>query len=155
MHTIQKQINRGDLAVDGIFTGIEAGIIMAVFLVVVSASQRISASEVLVAFSLQQPGTLIGGLLTHLALSCIYGILFSLCFYFIGRRNAFLRNTISGLAAGLAYGVILFLAAEFFLFNITATLLERLPLTLLLVAHLVYGLALGLLIQRRQRSSIS
>jgi hypothetical protein len=84
----KTRVSTGDLAVDGIFTGLEAGIVMAVFLVVVAVGQRTSPSDVLAAFTLQGAPSLISGVLTHLAVSCVYGIIFSLVMHLLFRDSS-------------------------------------------------------------------
>jgi len=142
----------GDLAVDGIFTGVEAGIVMAVFVVVVLVGQGYSLADVLSVFTLYGSPSLTSGLLTHLAVSGVYGIFFGLGIYFLNRHRWLIKTLLAGLLIGLAYGFLLWLAAEFLLFDLTTTLLKEMPPSLMAAAHLVYGLALGLLVQRRQRS---
>lgn len=149
------QISAGDLAVDGIFTGIEAGIIMAAFLVAVSAQNQISPVELLSAFSINSYPTWISGILTHLAVSSIYGIFFNLGIYFFFRKSSNLKVSFFVPFSGLIYGSLLWIAAEYFLFGLTAFQLKDMPANILLVAHLIYGLVLGILVQRRRRSSIS
>ena len=74
----RSHVMAGDLAVDGIFTGIEAGIIMAAFLVVVLVGQDFSPAEVLSVFTLYGSPSLTSGILAHLAVSRVYGIFFIL-----------------------------------------------------------------------------
>jgi len=151
----KPQVTPGDLAVDGIFIGIEAGIVMAAFLVAVSAQNHISPIELLSAFSLNSSPTWISGLLTHLAVSTIYGIFFNLGTYFIFRRSSNLKVSFFVPFIGLIYGSLLWIAAEFYLFDLTALQLKEMPANILLVAHLIYGVVLGILAQRRRRSTFA
>jgi hypothetical protein len=153
--TTKSQISPGDLAVDGIFTGIEAGIVMAVFLAAVSAQNHISPVELLSTFSFKSSPTWISGLLTHLAVSSIYGIFFSIGTYFIFRRSSTLKVSFFVPFSGLIYGSLLWIAAEYYLFDLTAVQLKEVPTNILLAAHLIFGLALGFLVQRRRRSTFS
>jgi len=151
----RSQAVASDLAVDGIFTGLEAGIIMAAFLVAVSAQNHISPAELLSAFSFNSTPTWISGLLTHLAVSSIYGIFFNMVTYFMFRKSSNLKVTFFVPFSGLIYGSLLWIAAEYFLFDLTAFQLKEMPANILLVAHLIYGVVLGILVQRRRRSTFS
>lgn len=151
----KPQISPGDLAVDGIFTGIEAGIIMAVYLVAVSAQNHISPVELLSAFSFSSSPTWISGLLTHLAVSSIYGIFFNIGIYFTFCKSSSLKVSFFVPFSGLIYGSLLWIAAEFYLFDFTTFQLKAMPANILLVAHLIYGVVLGILVQRRRRSTFS
>lgn len=143
--------NAGDLAVDGIITGIEAGLLMAAFLLVAAVLQGTSLSVVLAAFTLCGTPSVASGVLTHLAISSVYGILFNLSFYSLRRLGFGNKNPVSGPLFGLTFGTFLFLAAEYFLFDHAAKALKDAPLLLMLGAHLVYGLTLGLLLARRSK----
>lgn len=141
----------GDIAVDGIITGLEAGLLMVAFLMVAAALQGASPGTVLAAFTVRGAPSLGKGLLTHLTVSSVYGILFNLGYSYLIRLGFGAKNPLIGPLLGFTYGMLLFLAAEYILFDYVATALRDAPMILLLGAHLVYGFTLGLLVARRSK----
>jgi hypothetical protein len=104
--------------------------------------QGVAPAEVLKAFGSRIPANPTNGLFSHLAVSAIYGIVW-----------AFLLNTaLRTLRAprwllGILYGLLLFAFAE--LLVAPSALLDAVSTAALLIAHIVYGAALGLLSGRR------
>ncbi|MCC7360207.1 MAG: hypothetical protein IT317_12055 [Anaerolineales bacterium] len=85
------------------------------------------------------------GALTHLAVAGVYGALFGVAWR--GARRAWPR--LPALAAGVAFGLLLWVLAVLVTSSRpTGEWLRALPPVHLPVAHLVYGLALGLSILR-------
>lgn len=150
----KPHISTGDLAVDGIITGIEAGLLMAAFLLGTAAWQGNSPVAVISAFSLRGSPALVTGILTHLAVSSVYGIFFTFGYFLLSRLGFGSTNPFIGPLCGLTYGTLLFVAAEYFFFDHAATDLKNAPLFLMLVAHLVYGFSLGILVARRSRTAL-
>lgn len=140
----QNRESWGDAAVSGLLAGILAGVVMAAFLVATGFAGGESVQQVLGHFDTGEGASPISGLLTHLAISGIYGIIW----------GYFCRIVLRLLSAptwlvGLAYGLMLFLVAQG-LFLATPSLLHGIPAPQLLIGHGVYGLMLG--VQNRQSS---
>jgi hypothetical protein len=146
----QTKSGWGDAAVDGLICGVAAGLLMAIFLLVAGWLGGRGLADVLRQFD---PGAVpapLTGAITHLAVSGVYGILFGSLWRPLGRAWASLPAWL----LGLAYGVLLWLLAA----SITAARaglgagwLQGIPAAQLAAAHLIYGLALGGLVQRLQR----
>jgi hypothetical protein len=127
----------GELAVEGLFAGIAAGLVMLLYLMVSGILSGEAASVMPGRFSIQVPPNPLQGALLHLAVSGIYGMLFGIIWRFVGGR-------ISCWLAAVLYALAIYLLAIFVLLPGTGTpLLEIAPLHFAL-AHLVYGLGLGL-----------
>lgn len=128
----------GDTAVSGLLSGILAGVVMAGFLVAVGFVNGESVAQILSHFGAGQGTTPLAGLLTHLAVSGIYGIVWGYLFRIV-------RALLPAPAwlVGLAYGLLLFLVAQG-VFLVGPTLLTGIPSTQFLIGHGIYGLTLGL-----------
>ena len=139
----------GDAAVDGLISGVVAGSLMAVFLLVAGGLAGKGFADVLRQFD---PGAVpapLTGAVTHLAVSAVYGILFASLFRPIVR----LWGRLPDWLLGLVYGLLLWLLAA----TITAARaglgtgwLQDIPAAQLAAAHLIYGLALGWFVSRLQ-----
>lgn len=134
----------GDVTVDGLIAGVGAGILMAIYLV---------ASGLLLG---QGPGAVLGqfdpaakplpqiGALMHLAVSAIYGILFSLGRHRVARQPLSTRRSA---LIGLLYGSALFALAEVVLLRGTGSHLTDIPPVHFGIAHAIYGISLSLLVR--------
>ena len=133
----------GDAAVSGLLAGILAGVVMAGFLAAAGFVGGGTVADVLSHFSAGDGSSPISGLLTHLAVSGVYGIGW-------GYLLRIVRRLIVAPAwlVGLAYGVLLFLLAQG-VFLVGPTLLTGIPPLQFLIAHAIYGLTLGLSTARR------
>lgn len=147
---ILNHLTLGEAAVDGLLAGVIAGLAMAITLLVASLvyGRSLMEAQSLISVGVTAEPTL--GLLSHLAVSGVYGIVFGLMDYLI--LGKWLKQVSLGSSAllGLIYGVILWFIAVFFLLPGSISPMQSLPMSLLLIAHLVYGLVLGLL-EGRQR----
>ncbi len=83
---------------------------------------------------------LLGGLI-HLAVSGVYGSFYGLIRYAIPGRW---RGRLPGWLTGVLYGLLLFALAELFLLPGTGSPLLAIPAANFAVAHIVFGLVLGL-----------
>ena len=136
-HTQRKA---GDRAVDGLLPGIAAGVVMIGYLVLNGLMNGVRVSQMLANFS-PAGDSAFSGLLTHLAVSSVYGLLFSLL---VGRLDG--RRVI--LAGGLLYGLVLFAVGNALLIPIMMEALANFGSLALLVAHLLYGVTLGVIFMR-------
>ena len=128
----------GDAAVSGLLSGILAGAVMAGFLVAAGFAGGGSVADVLSRFGTGEGTSQISGLLTHLAVSGVYGIGW-------GYLLRIVRRLIAAPAwlVGLAYGLLLFLLAQG-VFLVGPTLLTGIPPLQFVIGHDIYGLVLGM-----------
>ena len=139
----------GDAAVDGLLAGGAAGIVMAAYLGIAGLAQGFSIGATFGRFDPTGAALPITGLLIHLAVSGVYGMVYGL-----GRRMTAgvpgLGRLPGWLAGGLDGAILLALAWTLVLSGADSPLLEF-PRPHLAAAHGVYGLALGLLAGAQRR----
>lgn len=142
----------GEAAVDGLFAGVIAGMVMAFFLLIV----RLFAGQGLIdAFSVISVGLTPEpsfGVLSHLAISGVYGIAYGLLDQFLLGKWLKHFPPASSILLGLIYGVVLWSIAVLILLPGTASPMRYLPTTILLASHLIYGLVVGFLAGRRAKT---
>ncbi len=143
---IRVRSSVGDAAVDGLLHGVEAGIVMAIYLVLIGIVAGAGLTTTLSAFDLGQGTSPVRGALIHLAVAAIYGMVFSLIYWLIGRSRTIGRGVT--LLIGLAYGLLLWLITQLAFAAGISVALNSLPALHLAVAHLVYGAMLGWLAGR-------
>ncbi|MCA1553229.1 MAG: hypothetical protein LC737_02500 [Chloroflexi bacterium] len=135
--------NVEDVAVDGLLAGFGAGVLMALYLVGASLLSGDNLLTLLGRFdSIGQTSPAVG-VLTHLAVSGIYGIVFALVVRFVLRARRF-----PSWLVGVLYGLLLFGIAQAVILPRAAVALQDIPMLNFAIAHLIYGLALGLLLAR-------
>lgn len=137
----QRRKSVGDLAVDGLFSGMAAGLAMAAVLLVAGLLDGAGIAETLGRFDPGNEASPVMGALLHLAVSGLYGAVFALGFNFLRRASPGIGRY-TWLAASV-YGLALWLTAHFLLLpDLNAGLAHIAPIQFAL-AHLVYGVALG------------
>lgn len=132
----------GDAAAAGLLRGLAAGLAMAAVFVAAGLLRGQGPAATLAAFTLSgQPvaANALTGLLGHLAVAGVYGLIWGLAWRLIGRRTA-----IPATLGGLVYGVLLWAVAQVLVRSIGASLALIAPWALL-AGHLVYGVVLGFL----------
>jgi hypothetical protein len=134
----------GDLAVDGLLQGLAAGAIMLAFLLVVGMVEGVAPAAVLARFGLPDSATAMTGLFGHLAVSAVLGLVWGVLYGSLLRRAP-----LPAWVLGAAYGLLLYAGAA--LFVVSATGLADFAPWQLLLAHVFYGLTLGLLSGRMIR----
>jgi hypothetical protein len=136
----KTQVSAGDAAVTGLFSGLQGGAAMAGIIVLFSILNGQGLSY-LGYFSAGEPIIPLVGLVTHLAVSSIYGMLYAL-----GRRLTGLdrRKLLPGWAAGLVFALGLWLIAVVLFLPAAKSLLLTLPWVVFLTGHIIYGLVVGL-----------
>jgi hypothetical protein len=142
---IRQYETTGDVAVEGLFSGLIAGLIMALYLILAGLTYGESIIASLSRFATEDGSTPLVGLLLHLGVSGVYGIFYDLGCQFTLRRRA---NTFSPLwvsVIGGLYGLLLMALAWYILLPSTDSPLLETPVLHLGIAHLLYGVALGLL----------
>ena len=133
----------GDSAVDGLLAGVGAGLVMAV---VMAAAGLLQGEPVLALLRRFAPGgeaTALAGLLAHMAVSSVYGLVFALL-----RRSWPWRRGWPVPVVGLLYGIGLLLLAQTVLLRSSDLTLAELPAGVLVAGHVVYGLVLGWLLSK-------
>ena len=148
---INKEISASDAAIDGLLSGVVAGLAMIAYIML---GAWVGGTALLATLALFAPDSGSGplvGLLAHLAVSGIYGVVFGVLYAAVLRRPsynppAWLHPLVGGL-----YGLLLLLAAWTLLLPATGSQLQQIPLFHLAVGHLLYGMLLGWLVYRRAR----
>ena len=137
---LRSERGLGDTAVDGLLAGIVAGIGMVLYLLMAGLMTGQGTAEVLGSFDPLQANHAFVGLLTHLAVAAIYGLLFGLLLG-LGKLHAAIGNYVLWL--GLVYGLLLFGLARGVLLTAVDSPLLQVTAVHFGVAHLIYGLVLG------------
>jgi hypothetical protein len=136
-------ISNGDRAVTGLLWGLFAGVIMIVYLAISGALNGIELLDLLRSFNpdaLFFPGEQaapIQGFLLHLGISGVYGAVF-------GVLARWRPRPFPLWFAGLIYGGLLLLLANRILLPTGSSGLQVIPPLHFTIAHLLYGLLLGL-----------
>ena len=138
---IRTRSSTGDTAVDGLLHGVGAGIVMAIYLIVIGLLTGAGLAATLSAFDLGQGTSPLRGALIHLAVAAIYGILFSLIYRLIGRGRSIGRG--GNVIIGLAYGLLLWLITQIAFAAGVNVAPSSLPTLHFAVAHALYGIVLG------------
>jgi hypothetical protein len=136
----------GDLAVDGLLNGVMAGVVMAIYLVISGLLTGAGVAAILSAFDLGQGTSPVRGVLIHLAVAAIYGMVFNLLYRLIGRGRSIGRG--GNVIIGLAYGLLLWSITQVTFAAGINVALNSLPTVHFAVAHVVFGITLGWLIGR-------
>jgi len=133
-----------DAAVDGLVSGLLAGVAMGIFLLTAGLAQGESLVAVLGRFTIAgRAASPLSGVLLHLAVSAIYGILCGLVFWLGLRRRLAGRPAAWGALPGALFGLLLWLAAEFVLIPASGSLAASFPAWQFALAHLLFGAILG------------
>ena len=143
---IRARSSSGDAAVDGVLHGGGAGIVMAIYLIVIGMVTGAGLTATLSAFDLGQGTSPVRGALIHLAVAAIYGMLFSLIYRLLRRGRSIGRS--GNVVIGLAYSLLLWLITQLAFAAGINVALSSLPAVHFAVAHLVYGATLGWLAGR-------
>jgi len=137
----------GDAAVDGLFGGIAAGILMAVYLGVYALISGEELSVMFSRFAVGEGAPPLQGFVLHLAVSSVYGVV-----YGIITKSVLPAGRISRFAAiaGLGYGLLLLVVARIALLPMANSALLEIPFLHFGIAHVIYGLALGAIAGRSE-----
>ncbi len=142
-----KRTSPGDAAVSGLFGGLGGGALMAAFLVLAGLLAGQGVGDTLRHFASGENTSPVQGLLAHLAVSGVYGLVFGLGWRY-GKGKRFSR--VPGWMGGLAYGVLLWIIALAVILPGTDSPLRSVPPGVLAAAHILYGATLGALAQGRR-----
>lgn len=136
------EVSAGDTAVDGLVAGLPAGLGMAILLALTGLLSGTPPLVTLGYFDPAQAGNWLSGLLTHLAVSAIYGVVFALVMGVADRIRSSLQHLV--VLWGAAYGLVLLAVAYGVLFRAVESPLAQIASLEMAAAHVVYGLMLGL-----------
>ena len=134
-----------DAVLDGLFSGIMAGLVMAGSLLLSGSLRGEAITAILSSFSLDSGASPLSGTLLHLSMSGIYGMLFGLGLRYLHRHVDLSPSIWWAVLLGTGYGVLLQLLAWFILLPGSGSPLGEQPFLQLSLAHLLYGLTLGVL----------
>jgi hypothetical protein len=150
-HIVNREISASDAAIDGLLSGVLAGLGMAFYLVLARLVAGVSPLATLALFAPDPESGPLMGVLAHLAVSGIYGVLFGVGYATLLRRPDYNPPTWLHAAIGGLYGLLLLLAAWTLILPATGSQVQQIPLVQLTIGHLLYGLVLGWLVYRRVR----
>ena len=137
---VPQHTSTGDSAVSGLFGGLQGGVAMAVVIVIFSLVAG-KGLDYLGYFSSGTPVQPILGLLGHLAVSSIYGMLYGLLRHWIG-LDRLVR--VPGWLAGLIYALGLWVLAILVILPAAQSAFLTLSWVVFFTGHVAYGLVLGL-----------
>lgn len=135
----------GDAAVDGLFGGIAAGVVMAIYLGAYALISGEGLAVMFGRFAVGDGAPPLQGFVLHLAVSSVYGVI-----YGIITKSILPADRISRFAAlaGLMYGLLLLTVAKAVLLPMANSALLEIPFLHFAIAHAIYGLVLGALAGR-------
>lgn len=138
----------GDTAVNGLIGGIGAGLVMALVLLIAGFLSEEAPATVFQRLDPINANRWMIGVLTHLAVSAVYGLIFGLILMGLVRVRPSLARF--GWLIGLIYGLVLYgIARAVFLSGIDSGLAQFTAVHLF-ISHAVYGLVLGFIIGRQE-----
>jgi hypothetical protein len=136
-----KHVSAGDAAVSGLFSGLLAGIVMGLYLVFAGLLAGQGVAGYLAYFGLGKAVTPLAGLMLHLAISGIYGIIFGVVRHWVGLDR---RQAVPRWLVGLVYGLITWVLAVYLILPGLGSSLNQIPTLHFVLAHAVFGLVLGI-----------
>lgn len=134
-------------AVDGLIYGLVGGVAMFLGLAAFALISGDSPGALLERFSADGLTSPFQGLLSHLAVSAVYGLLFGTLIWPVLRR--FSSFKLIGWFGGLGYALLLLLLAQIAIFPGVNSPLAQLPFWEWALGHVIYGLVLGGLFSRK------
>jgi len=136
-----RSLSSGDRAVSGLLGGFLGGLAMGGVIILAGLLVGDGWQQALNRFNPFGQQSPLQGILLHLGVSGVYGIVYGLLQPVVPRR-------MPGWAAGLLYGLLLFGLAQIIILPQTGSGLGNLPVWALAAAHAVFGLVLGWRSQR-------
>jgi hypothetical protein len=138
----------GDAAVDGLFYGFQAGLAMALYLLLAALLSGDQPGRTMEWFVFSNAGDMLHAALLHLGVSGIFGTLYGVGLWAaVYRRNVVLTWPIVVLS-GLLYSTFLLLFAWFLILPLENSPFPRVPFLHLSAAYLLFGAVLGLFAYR-------
>ena len=139
-HLAYSERKLSDAVLDGLFGGLAGGLAMAAYLVAWGLIAETRPGVVLGLFDPSERGTALTGVLTHLAVASVYGIVFGLIWWVLRRG---LRLGVPTWLAGAVYGLALLLVAQAAVLPAANSPLAAIPTLHFAIAHIIYGIVLG------------
>jgi hypothetical protein len=146
---INERKTVGDVAVDGLLSGVVAGVAAALYLVIIGLFSGETFHSTLGRFDPQQTGNAILGIFVHLGMSAVYGGLFAVLYRPIRRRMP--TSPVLNLIIGLIYGIILVLVAELVFNSGIESALDDISKIQFALFHIIFGLVLVVMIEKFNR----
>lgn len=143
----QNKPGLGILAVDGLIYGLVSGVAMVLGLAAMALFSEGGPGTLLARFNADGLTSPVLGLMSHLAVSAIYGLLYGVLVWPILRRIT--PVPASAWIGGLLYAGFLFLLAQIAILPGTNSPLGQIPSWEWAVGHVIYGLVLGGLFARK------
>lgn len=140
---VARNTTVGDAAVDGLLAGIAAGIVMAVYVVIVSLLGE--GVAVLNRFDPNGASPVVGTLM-HLAVAGVYGAVFGIVSKWLRRFN------LPAWLSGLAFGLVLFTVAVTIILPSSRSALAGIPTLHFAIAHVIYGLVTGIIVGQSSKT---
>ncbi|MCO6452221.1 MAG: hypothetical protein J5I90_15675 [Caldilineales bacterium] len=138
-----------DIAIDGLLAGVAAGVVMAVALELIGLVTGSSFGAMLARLDPGGASSTVNGLLAHIAVSGIYGLVFGLLYKLV--RSQRILSAVPVWLLGVVYGLLLLIISQL-LTSFNQYALQGISFVSLLAVHLVYGAVLGWLVGRRERA---
>ena len=136
----------GDAAVDGLLAGMTGGAVMVVYLIAANWLAGVEPGATLGLFSAGGTASPAVGLISHLAVSGVYGVIFGLVWRLVAQWLSWIPVWL----AGVAYGLVLLALALSILLPAANSPLLAVPPIHFAIAHGLYGLTLGFVAGRRR-----
>ena len=148
-NNVMKPVRISDAVVDGLIAGLEAGLVMVVFLIAVEwASTGDGAGLTLARFDPGNHPAPLTGLIVHLAVSGVYGLVFGFIGWLLNQRVSLLLGSGLSILYGGLYGTAIFLLPWLtFSAKVGQSFLGFSPLVFWL-AHVLYGSSLAVIVAR-------
>jgi hypothetical protein len=142
-------ISYGDTAVDGLLGGALAGGLMAIYLIIAGLIGGDGVGVTMARFTPPGNSSPLVGTVAHLAVSALYGVFFALALAIIDR--IWPNTSKLSWLLGAVYGLTLWLAAEFIVLPAADSPLQMIEPLHFALAHLIFGITLGLIVGRSNR----
>lgn len=142
---VQVYKRTSDAVIDGLFNGIQAGILMGMYLALVLIASRQGVEPFLNNLSKVTGASPLTSVFFHLAVSGIYGTLFGSISKLASIKWPASTSTWPSQVMGVIFGALLYLFASTVLLPETRELVQGIQPIHFLIAHLIYGWSLGLL----------
>ena len=147
-----KPVRVADAAVDGLVAGLGAGILMAFFFLAVQwALYAESPGATLARFDPGAQPTAMTGLMVHLAVSAVYGLVFGFVYWLLDRWLPQSRGGWLTAGIGVLYGSAIFLVAVLTFSQRAGPAYFGFSPLVFWLAHVFYGGPLAMLVSRMWR----
>lgn len=147
---MMRSVRVGDAAVEGLLSGILAGVVMALVIAGIEMLAGVSPLAALAYFDAGSSASPLSGAFTHIAISGMYGVVFGILALLIARTVGGREGNGLRLMMGALYGLLLFAIAEWVILPRTNSPLREMPLWGFASAHVIYGMTLSWWMSRKE-----